>query len=257
MSKNYIVGLDLGINNVGYSIIDEDTEKIIKKGVRLFASAENATERRNSRDTRRRLKRKNNRINEVLKLFSTIDFPNRNTINSELLDKRLKGLKEQLNKQDIINIVCYFMGHRGYIPFGDEERNLVDLNGLLPCEYYKKLYDETGKYRALEEVVNHIDLKRELELIINEQIKYYPKLASIKEKILQIFSRKRKFWEGPGSINSLTPYGRFQTKEDVKLYQQLKQDGQEKFLFEDLIGHCKIYLNEKCAPKSNLYAEIF
>ena len=58
MAKSYIIGLDLGINNVGYSIIDEESEKIIKKGVRLFTSANNATDRRISRDTRRRLKRK-------------------------------------------------------------------------------------------------------------------------------------------------------------------------------------------------------
>ena len=257
MAKSYIIGLDLGINNVGYSIIDEESEKIIKKGVRLFTSANNATDRRISRDTRRRLKRKDNRINEVLKIFSTIDFPYNNTIDDKLLEKRIKGLKEQLNKQEIVNIVCYFMGHRGYIPFGDEERNLIDLNGLLPCEYYQTLYNKTGKYRALEEVVNHSDLVKELELIINEQIKYYPELLSIKVQIFQIFSRKRKFWEGPGSITSLTPYGRFQNEKDVLEYEKLKKEGKEKFLFEDLIGHCKIYINEKCAPKSNFYAEIF
>lgn len=257
MTKSYIIGLDLGINNVGYSIIDEESEKIIKKGVRLFTSANNATDRRISRDTRRRLKRKDNRINEVLKIFSTIDFPYNNTIDDKLLEKRIKGLKEQVNKQEIVNIVCYFMGHRGYIPFGAEERNLIDLNGLLPCEYYQTLYNETGKYRALEEVVNHSDLVKELELIINEQIKYYPELLSIKEQVFQIFNRKRKFWEGPGSTTSLTPYGRFQTEKDVLEYEKLKKEGKEKFLFEDLIGHCKIYINEKCAPKSNFYAEIF
>ena len=30
-NKKYIIGLDLGINNVGYSVVDEETKKILKK----------------------------------------------------------------------------------------------------------------------------------------------------------------------------------------------------------------------------------
>ena len=75
--------------------------------------------------------------------------------------------------------------------------------------------------------------------------------------MLWIFSRKRKFWEGPGSAKSFSEYGRFKNEEDVLKYQELKKEGQEKYLFEDLIGHCKIYVNEKCAPKANYYAEEF
>ena len=257
MANNYIIGLDLGINNVGYSIIDLEQEKIIKKGVRLFKPADAATDRRISRDTRRRMKRKSNRVTDVLQLFSKIGFPNKNTIDNLLLEKRIKGLKEKLDKQEIVNIACYFMAHRGYIPFGDDERTLINLNGLLPCEYYQTLYKNNGKYRALEEVVNHTDLVKELNLILKEQEKYYPELTNITEQILDIFSRKRKFWEGPGSINSLTPYGRFQTEDDVLEYQQLKKEGKEKFLFEDLIGKCKVYINERCVPKCNIYAEVF
>ena len=73
-----------------------------------------------------------------MQLFKSIDFPNEITIEPELLNKRVKGLKEKLEPQEIVNIICYFMMHRGYIPFGDEERTLVKLNGLLPCKYYLK-----------------------------------------------------------------------------------------------------------------------
>ena len=165
MAKNYIIGLDLGINNVGYSIINEDTMKIEKKGVRLFNQANKAEDRRNSRNTRRRIKRKGNRISECLKLFHSIKFPKINTIDQNLLNKRIKGLKEKLNPQDIVNIVCYYMSHRGYIPFQDEGRELVNLNGLYPCEYYEKLWKENGKYRALEHVINHSDYQKEFQQI--------------------------------------------------------------------------------------------
>ena len=261
--KKYIIGLDLGINNVGYSIVDQDTNKIIKTGVRLYSPANKAEEKRSARNTRRRMKRKDNRINEVLKLFESVNFPGENTIDVNLLEKRIQGLKAKLEKQEIVNIICYYMSHRGYIPFGDEERELVDLQGMYPCEYYQKLSQEIGKHRALNKVINHIDLEKELTDLLTKQIIFYPELNQIKgskeekEGILWIFSRKRKFWEGPGSINSFTPYGRFKNEEDVEEYNQLKKTGKEKYLFEDLIGHCKIYINEKCVPKSNFLAEKF
>lgn len=263
LAKNYIIGLDLGINNVGYSVINEDTNQIEKKGVRLFNPANNAENRRNARNTRRGKKRKENRISESLKLFAMINFPNQNTIDSDLLQKRILGLKEKLKPQEIVNVICYYMSHRGYIPFGDEERILLDLNGQFPCEYYNKLQKDTGKYRALEKVINHSDLKRELEQLLTTQSTFYPELKSIigddTKGLLWIFSRKRKFWEGPGSETSFTPYGRFQSEEDVLSYNKEKEQnpGYQKYLFEDLIGHCKIYRDEKCAPKANYYAEEF
>ena len=142
----------------------------------MFSQANEAEERRIARNTKRKLKRRENCVNETLQLFKSIDFPNEITIEPELLNKRVKGLKEKLEPQEIVNIICYFMMHRGYIPFGDEERTLVKLNGLLPCEYYLNKWQEIGKYRALEEVVNHQDLKKEMIAFLESQTKYYPKI---------------------------------------------------------------------------------
>ncbi len=257
---NYIIGLDLGVNNVGYSVINAETKSIIKKGVRLYSVADKAENRRILRNTRRRLKRKDNRVNECLNLFKGINFPSYNTVDDDLLTKRIKGLNEKIEKQEIVNIVCYFMSHRGYIPFGDEERNLIDLENKYPCEYYMEVLKKYGKYRNMQLVVKHSDLQKELKAILNKQLNYYPELKNIMSKdnnLLTIFSRKRKFWEGPGSINSLTPYGCFKNEDDVLEYQNIKEEGKEKYLFEELIGHCKIYPNEKCVPKANFFAEEF
>lgn len=260
MSKNYIIGLDLGINNVGYSIIDDENSKIIKTGVRLYRQANGAQDRRISRNTRRRMKRKNNRVSECLKLFNSIGFPNTKTIDVSLLQKRKKGLTDKLEKQEIVNIVCYFMSHRGYIPFGDETSK-IDLNGEYPCEYYLRLYNDIGKYRALDQMVENKDLKRELETILIQQSNFYPELKEIigndDNGLIWIFIRKRKFWEGPGSINSFTPFGRFKNKDDVEEYSRMQENGKEKYLFEELVGRCNIYPHEKCAPKANYYAEKF
>ncbi len=257
LQEKYIIGLDLGINNVGYSIINVNDEIIEEKGVRLYTEASKSEDRRISRNARRRKKRKNNRISESLKLFEKINFPNHITIETNLIAIRVKSLKEKITQQEMVNIICYLMSHRGYIPFGDEGRNLIDLNGKLPCEYYLEKWNQQGKYRASEEVVNHSDLKKELEEILHVQMKYYPELKNIQENLITIFDRKRKFWEGPGSETSFTPYGRFKNQEDVIQIQELKKAGKEKYLFEDLIGKCKIYPHEQCAVNANIFAEKF
>lgn len=65
MKENYILGLDLGTNSIGWDCIDHDQKKIINAGVRIFNAAENpktgeslAKPRRTARLTRRRLKRR-------------------------------------------------------------------------------------------------------------------------------------------------------------------------------------------------------
>lgn len=257
---SYTIGIDLGINNVGWAILDNEKNQIEKSGVRLFNASDDASKRRGFRNTRRGKKRKDNRVNDVLKLFDEIGFPGHLIQDSKLIEKRWLGIQRKIEKQDIVNIVCYFMKHRGYIPFGDEEVNFVELNGLLPCQFYYEMYLEKGKYHGSDYPTVRIEEnEKELNSLFSEQSKYYNELINIKDEIFKIFKRKRAFWEGPGSINSLTPYGRFKTDEDVLEYNKNKEEnsGFEKYIFEDLIGKCKIAINEKCVPKVNYYAEVF
>ena len=75
MSKKYLLGLDLGTDSVGWCLCDENS-KIIKKngkylwGVRLFDEAKDCKERRSYRTNRRRLARRNQRIDLLQKLFA-------------------------------------------------------------------------------------------------------------------------------------------------------------------------------------------
>ena len=70
---NYRIGLDLGIASVGWAVLEDDymgkPKRIVKLGARIFDSAENpkdgsslALNRREARETRRRLRRRNHRI---------------------------------------------------------------------------------------------------------------------------------------------------------------------------------------------------
>lgn len=73
--KKYYVGLDIGTNSVGWAVTDENY-KLYKCnshkmwGVRLFDEAETAETRRGHRSSRRRLQRRNARIDLLQELFS-------------------------------------------------------------------------------------------------------------------------------------------------------------------------------------------
>ncbi|WP_318025088.1 RRXRR domain-containing protein [Mycoplasmopsis arginini] len=56
--KDVTIGFDLGIASVGWSIIDNKTNDILKLGSRLFQEREKAEDRRNFRNIRRRIRRR-------------------------------------------------------------------------------------------------------------------------------------------------------------------------------------------------------
>lgn len=73
--EKYSLGLDIGTNSVGWAVVDENNQ-IVKKngfalwGVRMFEEANDASERRSYRSSRRRLNRRKERITLLRSLFA-------------------------------------------------------------------------------------------------------------------------------------------------------------------------------------------
>lgn len=258
------IGIDLGIASVGWSVVDLTGNKVIDKGVYLFAEAEKAEERRNKRSSRRRKKRKMHRLERIYQLLEEKEIFLRDKIDNQLLEKRNKAIKEKVEMQDIINIICYFARHRGYVPYKEENEvksEIVDElrnKGYLACQIQNEIYNSNNKYRGNEYLIQHTDYLKELDTMLNVQSKYYSEIdEQFIKNIEDIINSKRKFWEGPGGPreNQLNKYGRYKNIEDLKKYRQDKN--YNKYLFENLIGKCKIYTNEKKASMWNFYAECF
>lgn len=100
MEKNYdlSLGIDLGIASVGWSVFNLKENEILDKGVYLFSEAEKAEDRRVSRGVRRRKKRKLHRIERLNILFNINGIVAKNTYDSNLLEKRLLGINENMKK---------------------------------------------------------------------------------------------------------------------------------------------------------------
>lgn len=123
--NNYVLGLDLGTNSIGYACVDEKTEKIIKAGVRIFDAAENAKTgaslalpRREARLKRRRLRRRKERIRKIKKLL----IENRITDEAKILYAasnniwalRKKGIYEKLTNEELYKVIYHIVKNRGF-----------------------------------------------------------------------------------------------------------------------------------------------
>ncbi|WP_334352689.1 type II CRISPR RNA-guided endonuclease Cas9 [Companilactobacillus sp. HBUAS56257] len=74
-NKKYSIGLDIGTNSVGWAVTDDNYNLLKAKkknlwGTRLFTAANTAADRRVFRSTRRRYRRRKNRINWLNEIFS-------------------------------------------------------------------------------------------------------------------------------------------------------------------------------------------
>ncbi|MBS1363924.1 MAG: type II CRISPR RNA-guided endonuclease Cas9 [Bacilli bacterium] len=264
--KKYTIGLDLGINNVGWAKYDLETKKVIDKGVVRFKESSTAQDRRIIRGSRRLRKRKQHRVERLAIQLSNINFCTSRSWEPELLNKRIKGLNESLSEQEITNIIYWFAIHRGYIPF-DEEKPEREVHKFAedeyPCQYIFDYYKEYGVYRGQCDLISLKDNLKELKQILLTQQKYHSKLTDhVIDNILYIIQSKREFWEGPGASkeNQLSPYGRYRTLEDLEKYKA--DPTYHQYLYEMLIGKCELSIDkdgfmDQVAPKCNFYAEEF
>lgn len=104
MSKKYYLGLDIGTNSVGWAVTDEEYNlcKFRGKdmwGIRLFEAANTASDRRLKRSSRRRLKRRRQRIKLLQEIFaeeiSKIDESFFVRLNESRLHFEDKSIKEK------------------------------------------------------------------------------------------------------------------------------------------------------------------
>ena len=178
MQKEYSIGLDIGTSSVGWSVIDSNTYKVIKKntlvnhynlntseetkeikekalwGVRLFEEAETAVNRRMARSTRRRYDRRRKRIKLLQEIFKN----EINKVDNEFFEK----LKTSFySPEDINNIKINLTDFDKMNIFSNNKRNGT------PKKY-------PTIYHLRNELVNNPDKKdiRLVYLALHHIIKY-------------------------------------------------------------------------------------
>lgn len=255
------IGFDLGVTSVGWSVYSVTNDVIIDKGVKLFYQADRAEDRRGHRALRRRYKRQNHRIERFGLLLKENKLEFAQETDNNLLQKRIIGQKSEINDQDLINILRFFLKYRGYNPTADDTRENEYKHkhpNLVACELQQIILEKEGHYRGLEYPFLIEDFKKEISLLLKKQMEYK---VFIDERFVksyfEIFNSRREFWEGPGGNkeSQLTPFGRYRNKEDLE---KLKENSDyRKYLYQELIKDCSVYMNEKSVSKDNYYAQRF
>ena len=188
-------------------------------------------------------------------------------------DAKARGLKHPkfwgfwaMNGNNSSGLLMYLIGRRKYPIINMSENNAKELEKNFPCEIQKHRLENIGKYRGQIQIEDDqgekLDLSnvftigayaKEIQQILDTQKKYHAEIADeFCEKYLKIFTRKRKYYEGPGNEKSRTDYGKYTTR--------LAENGEyitEKNIFEKLIGKCSVYKDELRAASASYTAQEF
>ncbi|AKX34259.1 CRISPR-associated protein Cas9 [Spiroplasma litorale] len=272
--KKVNIGLDIGIASVGWSIYDIDNKKIINAGSRLFSESNSGSsnssttsDRRMQRGRRRNLRRLILRKQDLLKLFvkynylnKTNDFYNLN-LNINYLEMRKKALKEKIAQEELIVLLFNYIKKRGSFNYKDDlleskkdkfdDISIDDIKketNLLPVEIQTNIFNEYGKYRGVKEtdsLIAHEWYKKELEQILNKQVEENVVSQSFVQEYINLFDRKRLYFEGPGwTTSSKTSKSEYGWKDENEFYSRLT-------------GFDTYNSNEKRAPKHSMTSYLF
>ncbi|MCR8966877.1 type II CRISPR RNA-guided endonuclease Cas9 [Mycoplasma zalophidermidis] len=274
------LGFDLGVGSVGYAIVDNSTNQVLKWGSRLFSEPNTAQDRRGFRSIRRSIRRAKYRnekfFNLVIRNNDIFGFNTRQEIYDEfrkltktypnILELKLKGLKGLINPKEAVWLLHDYLMNRGFFfTVIDDKTNQEDLKfnnnessvlPLLPSERLNKFYlkhgffKEQNKYTASSESKNfsNEDWNKELAVFF-ENNKYIS--DKFIEPYLVLFNKIRNFATGPGSKNSPTKYGLW------RMFNDNKVDRIGNNLWEQNIGKCSYYPDELRSPNHSTSAEIF
>ncbi|MEG9490657.1 type II CRISPR RNA-guided endonuclease Cas9 [Mannheimia indoligenes] len=204
---HYILGLDLGIASVGWSVVEideqENPKRLIDVGVRTFDKAEVAKTgeslalaRRLARSTRRLIRRRAFRLlkgKRLLKQHNVINKEELTTLPTDCWELRVKGLDERLSPTEWSAVLLHLLKHRGYLSQRKNEAKSADkemgalLSGVnsnhqllvenqfrTPAEIaVKKFALEEGHIRnqrgAYTHTFNRLDLLAEMKLLFQTQ----------------------------------------------------------------------------------------
>lgn len=156
--KKYNIGLDIGTASVGWAVVEDGTQKIIRKGtgknrkalwgVRLFDSANTAESRRGFRSSRRRYERRRERIRLLQEEF-------KDEINKVDPNFFQKLQESKYHENDIINKTIFINA--------DEKTKVREYNEKYKTIYHlrKRLIDDDSKedirlvYLAIHHIVKY------------------------------------------------------------------------------------------------------
>ncbi len=278
-----VIGLDLGIASVGYSVmlVEDNQTSLLERGSHLFPILSDpktltkpggygAASRGEYRRTRRTIQRRKQRridfvrlindykVNDVDKrakysnIFNFVAKEEKN-ISYPIYELAVKGLEEELTPKELFKVLYSKLSFRG-VSYHFEEENLeqplsIELLNIL--KNVGKIRTPNARTNSTNKTLKFsiIRNKKDIEKIIDNCS--YLKDTDFKIDYLSIFERVRDYAKGAGSEKSRTDGGIFKKTRDAKGNIVNLSN-----MWEESIGKCPIYPEEYRSLKCQALPEI-
>ena len=263
-----ILGIDLGISSLGWAVVEYDKDndennKIIDCGVRLFTAAETPKEkespnkaRREARGLRRVIKRRRVRMNKIKRLcqkyhlIKEIDLHkdagmfHSSSNRVDVWKLRHDALYRLLNGGELARVLIHIAKHRGYKFLGDDESDeesgkVKKAGAALKDKFHAAHCQSVGEWLWKERGLQGKKRNKSGDYEISIPRDF------LVEEIHRIFETQRKF----GSY--FAPFELQQAYTDIAFYVKPMQS------IEHMVGKCIYFPEEPRAPKASPTAEQF
>lgn len=263
MNMSYVLGLDLGIASVGWSIV-EPGNRIIDLGVRVFKKAETDKEgdplnliRRESRLSRRRLYRRAHRLSRLLNflissgLIHSKDEVLKNVYNENPWALRTLGLNSVLTNNQLARVIYHICKHRGFYWASSADDGQADNGKIKKSLSSNQLVMKEKGYKTVGQMIftEYPNCQRNK---YGEYSKSVPR-TDLDKELRAIFKAQQSF-SNPivtkDFINAIVGGG---DRKTGFLWEQRPALQGEDLL--KMVGHCRFEKDELRAPAANFYSE--
>lgn len=260
---SYVLGLDLGIASVGWSIV-EPGNRIIDLGVRVFKKAETDKEgdplnliRRESRLSRRRLYRRAHRLSRLLNflissgLIHSKDEVLKNVYNENPWALRTLGLNSVLTNNQLARVIYHICKHRGFYWASSADDGQADNGKIKKSLSSNQLVMKEKGYKTVGQMIftEYPNCQRNK---YGEYSKSVPR-TDLDKELRAIFKAQQSF-SNPivtkDFINAIVGGG---DRKTGFLWEQRPALQGEDLL--KMVGHCRFEKDELRAPAANFYSE--
>lgn len=207
----YAIGLDVGIESVGYSVLELNSYdspcRIESLGSRIFDRAEHpkdgsslAVPRREARGARRRLRRHRHRIERIRGLIVSSNILSTDRLNnlydgivSDIYEIRARALDELVTPEEFARILIHLAQRRGYRSNKKSDNTADSSTGkiLTAVSENKQLCEEKG-YRTIGEMLYRDEKFSEYKRNKSDDYSNTVDRASVEAEARMIFASQRK-----------------------------------------------------------------
>ena len=268
---NYILGLDIGIASVGWTIVEIDDKenpiRLIDLGVRVFERAEVpktgdslAAARRSARSIRRLIRRRAHRLLRARRLLKHEDVLKPEDFDENGFIKllpntpwqlRAAALDRRLAPLEWAAVLLHLVKHRGYLSQRKNEEQTADkeLGALLKGVADNTHALQAGNFRTPAELALN-KFEKESGHIRNQRGDYSHTFSrkDLQAELVLLFEKQKKFG---------TPYVSDDLKNGIENLLMTQRPALSGDAIQKMLGHCTFEPAEPKAAKNTYTAERF